>query len=243
MGSVDGMRCSGALLLAVALSVMGCGDDDGGLAADGGGPGVDAGTGGGEDAGGGGATDAGATGEDAGGGGATDAGGGGATDAGGPAPVEGCTEVGLELIGLVNAYRRDNGLPDIPASPSLCTVAATHTRDLADNSPHGGECNLHSWSDAGDWSACCYTSDHARASCMWDKPRELTDYPGNGYENSYAGSSDPASALAAWQRSGGHNAVILNEGSWAGMTWRALGADVHEGYAVLWFGAQDDPAR
>ncbi|HEY8429041.1 MAG TPA: CAP domain-containing protein, partial [Sandaracinaceae bacterium] len=166
----------------------------------------------------------------------------GAHDSGGPAPA-GCTAVGLELIELVNAYRADNGLPAIPASPSLCTVAAAHTRDLAENAPHTEPgCNLHSWSDRGSWTPCCYTPDHAAAQCMWDKPRELTEYPGNGYENAFAGRNDPQSALMGWQSSPAHDDVILNRGIWADRPWRALGADVHGGFAVLWFGHEDDPA-
>lgn len=165
-----------------------------------------------------------------------------APDSGRP-PPSGCTEIGLELIELVNAYRMDNGLPAIPASSSLCTVAAAHTRDLAENAPHTeAGCNLHSWSARGDWTPCCYTPDHAAARCMWDKPRELTDYPGNGYENAFAGSSDPHLALVGWQGSPAHDDVILNRGIWADRPWRALGADVHDGFAVLWFGHEDDPA-
>jgi hypothetical protein len=223
-----------AVLIVIAVLAWGCdgetpSDVDGGVRADGGtGPGID----------GGGTPDT-----DGGGTPGTDGGGTPGTDAG--APVTACSAVGLELIDLVNAYRADNGLPAIPASPSLCVVSSAHTRDLADHSPHTapGGCNMHSWSDQGDWSPCCYTPDHAEAQCMWDKPRELTDYPGNGYENAYRGSSDPAAALAGWMSSPGHNDVILNRGIWASQPWRALGADVHDGFAVLWFGREVDPAR
>ena len=160
-----------------------------------------------------------------------------------PGSLEGCSEVGVELIRLVNAYRNDNGLRDVPASPSLCTVASIHTRDLSENAPHANpDCNLHSWSDQGSWSACCYTADHAQGECMWRKPRELTVYPGSGYENAAGGVGSPAAALSGWQRSSGHNAVILNEGIWARQAWRAVGADVFGGYAVLWFGSEADPA-
>jgi len=162
------------------------------------------------------------------------------TDTGGP---EGCTADALELVDLVNAYRAENGLPAIPASPSLCTVATTHVHDLADNGPHlqPGGCNLHSWSDQGSWSPCCYTPDHAQAQCMWDKPSELSVYPGYGYENAASGVSSPAQALAAWKSSPPHNEVILNLGIWANHPWQALGADVHQGFSVLWFGEQVDP--
>jgi hypothetical protein len=160
---------------------------------------------------------------------------------GGP---EECSPEALELIDLVNEYRAENALPAIPASPSLCTVATAHVHDLNDNSPHTqpGGCNLHSWSDQGPWSACCYTPDHAQAQCMWDKPGELSIYPGNGYENAAYGVGSPAQALDLWKSSPPHNEVILNLGIWANYPWQALGADVYQGYSVLWFGAEPDPA-
>ncbi|MFV8750246.1 CAP domain-containing protein [Nannocystaceae bacterium ST9] len=158
-------------------------------------------------------------------------------------PPAGCTADAIELIGLVNDYRAENGLPAIPASNSLCTVATTHVHDLNDNSPHTqpGGCNLHSWSDQGPWSPCCYTPDHAQAQCMWDKPSELTVYPGYGYENAVSGIGTPAQALDAWKSSPGHNEVILNQGIWVDHPWQALGADVYQGFSVLWFGEQPDP--
>lgn len=158
-------------------------------------------------------------------------------------PPSGCAASAITLIDMVNAYRAENGLPAIPASSSLCTVAAAHTRDLAEHHPDTGSCNLHSWSDQGSWTPCCYTPDHAQAQCMWDKPRELSSYPGNGYENAFAGSDDPMAALEGWRHSAGHNAVILNQDIWADHPWGAIGADIHGGYAVLWFGEEADPAR
>lgn len=138
----------------------------------------------------------------------------------------GCTADALELITLVNEYRAENALPAIAASSSLCIVGDTHIGDLVANSPHSpASCNMHSWSDQGSWSACCYTSDHAQAQCMWDKPKQLTVYPSNGYENAAGGggSISPLQALNLWKGSPGHNAVILNEGIWANQEWRAMG--------------------
>lgn len=156
---------------------------------------------------------------------------------------EGCTAEAEELIALVNAYRAEKGLAAIPASPSLCTVGQTHVVDLQVNAPHTEPgCNLHSWSDQGSWSPCCYTPDHAQAMCMWVKPQELTVYPGFGYENAASGVGSPSQALDAWKASGPHNDVILNQGIWADHPWMAVGAGLHEGYAVLWFGEESDPA-
>jgi len=156
---------------------------------------------------------------------------------------EGCSDDAVELVMLVNAYRSENGKPAIPLAPSLCMVGDTHVQDLADNNPDAApECNLHSWSNAGSWSPCCYTADHAQAQCMWDKPTELTSYPGNGYENASRGAQSPAAALDLWKASPGHNDVILSQGIWSDYPWGAIGAGFHGGYAVLWFGQEADSA-
>ena len=154
-----------------------------------------------------------------------------------------CSAEALRLIDLVNAYRAENDLPAIPASPSLCAVGATHVDDLsAHPRDESAGCNLHSWSEFGDWTPCCYTPDHAEAQCMWDKPRELGPYPGNGYENAASGVTSAEEALAGWQSSPGHNDVILNQDVWAAYPWGAIGAGFAGGYSVLWFGVEADPA-
>jgi uncharacterized protein YkwD len=159
-------------------------------------------------------------------------------------PSTSCSTSALQLINLVNAYRAGSGLPAIPASPSLCTVASAHVRDLAEHAPHARPgCNLHSWSDKGGWAPCCYTPDHSQAACMWNKPRELTRYSGNGFENAASGVTTPDEALRTWRSSPSHDAVILSRDTWRSHPWRAIGADVYGGFAVLWFGEEADPAR
>lgn len=147
-----------------------------------------------------------------------------------------------ELYDLIIDYRSTLGLGDIPLSSSLTYVAQQHVNDLVENNPTSNNCNLHSWSDKGNWSACCYTADHAEAACMWDKPRELTDYTGNGYEIAYFQSNEatPEEALSAWQNSSAHNDVILNNGSWSNK-WNAIGLGIRGKYAVVWFGNEEDP--
>ncbi|WP_230467538.1 CAP domain-containing protein [Lujinxingia vulgaris] len=164
-------------------------------------------------------------------------------DAGDPDHPAWTTAEAFELYELIMAYRAENGLPELPLSPSLSAVAAAHVDDLnAHPETTDGECNLHSWSDQGSWTACCYTPDHAEASCMWDKPRELSDYPGDGYEISAMSTfMAPDNALRLWQNSPGHNAVILNEGSWS-TPWGAIGVGIAGQYAHVWFGREADPA-
>lgn len=147
------------------------------------------------------------------------------------------------LTDLIFDYRAQNGLPAIAMSPSLDKVASLHVADLERHVP-GGQCNNHSWSVNGRWSACCYTRDHAQARCMWDKPREITRgaYQGHGFEI-VCWSSDrmtPERAMTCWQRSAVHHNVILNRGAWRDTAWRAMGVRMSEHYAVLWLGMESD---
>jgi uncharacterized protein YkwD len=148
------------------------------------------------------------------------------------------------LASLVNEYRGEQSLHSIPISPSLTQVAEAHVKDLERNRPVGA-CNGHSWSPAGDWSACCYTADHAQAKCMWDKPREITRgaYKGAGFEIFYwtGGRATPEGALSSWKSSPGHHGVILNHGVWSTSRWQAVGVAISEHYAVIWFGQEPDP--
>jgi uncharacterized protein YkwD len=152
------------------------------------------------------------------------------------------TEEEKKLYDLIMAYRKDLGLPKIPYSPSLTKVAQLHVRDVVENDPVSDECNLHSWSSNGPWTPCCYTDDHAQAAGMWSKPRELTPYKGNGYEIAYAvsgGGANAAEALLGWQRSSGHNDVIINRGIWK-EKWNAIGIGIYKNFAVVWFGHEPD---
>ncbi len=146
-----------------------------------------------------------------------------------------------ELYDLIMQYRRTRGLPSIPLSRNLTYVAQTHVKDLTENNPVTDRCNLHSWSSNGNWTPCCYTSDHAQAACLWNKPRELTPYQGNGYEISFwsSGGATPRGSLASWQNSPGHNALIINSSYWQD-TWNAIGVGINGNYAVVWFGKEPD---
>ena len=147
-----------------------------------------------------------------------------------------------KLYDLIMAYRTEKGLPQIPMSKSLSYVAHQHAWDLEVNQPVKGNCNMHSWSSKGPWTACCYTPDHKNAKGMWEKPKELTTYTGNGYEISCSGSDELTAeeSLASWKQSVHHNNVIINEDIWKKHTWNAIGIAIKGKYAVVWFGKEAD---
>ncbi len=146
-----------------------------------------------------------------------------------------------KLYESIMSYRNSRNLPIIPVSESLTYVAQVHARDLADNNPVQGRCNLHSWSDKGSWRECCYTDNHAKAECMWSKPSELTAYSGNGYEIAAWSSEDISAeeALEIWKASPGHHACIINKGQWS-EPWLAIGIGIYEGFALVWFGNEKE---
>lgn len=152
----------------------------------------------------------------------------------------------VELFRLINTYRKSAGLKEIPASAKLTKVAQAHVRDLEENYTfsRSNRCNPHSWSDNGDWTACCYTNDHAQAQCMWDKPREIAGYASDGYEIAFYASSGatPGESLNGWINSDAHKPVIANLGTWSSVKWEAMGVGIYKRYAVVWFGMERDPS-
>jgi hypothetical protein len=151
----------------------------------------------------------------------------------------------MKLGEMINAYRKSKKLPAIPISASLSYVARRHVYDLDSNFKDNGRCNMHSWSSKGSWSSCCYTEDHKKAECMWNKPRELTSYKGNGYEIacSSTGNLTPAESLKCWKESPSHHAVMISSGIWKAHPWKAMGVGIYKGYAVVWFGEEPDASE
>jgi uncharacterized protein YkwD len=149
-----------------------------------------------------------------------------------------------KLYDLMMAYRKSKKLKSIPLSSKLSKVAQTHAHDLADHYKFDpkGECNPHSWSSEGKWTACCYTSDHKQAKCMWDKPKEIADYDSPGYEIAYYSSlgASAQEGLEGWKHSPGHNPLIINEGMWSKVKWQAVGIGIYKEYGVVWFGQAED---
>jgi serine/threonine-protein kinase len=109
-----------------------------------------------------------------------------------------------------------------------------------DDQPPGG---LHGWSDT--------PYRPADPDAMREAPARLgTGYPGEGHEISAYGYPDGDSALAAWQRSAGHDALLAERGGWADPGFAAIGVGLQTApgpgiYAGrvfhVWFGEVADP--
>jgi hypothetical protein len=149
-----------------------------------------------------------------------------------------------KLYNMINAYRQRYDLPSIPLSKSLSFVASTHVRDLYFHHPDQGSCNAHSWSDQGTWKPFCYPRDENKKSSVWDKPRELTEYKGKGYEIVYWENSATVidSIIAFWKSMDYFNSFLMNNGKWQGKRWNAIGIGIYENYACAWFGELADPS-
>jgi hypothetical protein len=156
------------------------------------------------------------------------------------------TQEEKKLYDMINEYRKEKKLPPIPFSAKLSLVAKAHAVDLSTNYAFSQDnpCNPHSWSDRGEWSACCYTNDHSQAECMWNKPREIAGYDSEGYEIAYIDSEGARAdrGLEGWKKSPGHNPLLINSGQWKQATWRAMGIGIHGEFAVVWFGQLEDPS-
>ena len=160
----------------------------------------------------------------------------------------GLSEAEANLYYLINEYRESLGLSKLSFSKSLTSVARAHVKDSHDYTPRlqlderGIQGNLHSWSNNGNWSGGAYTPDHEHAQIMWDKPSELTDYAGAGYEISVYHSIgiDPKLALDLWKSSPGHNEVIIGDNDWSFIT--TMGVAMDKNYSHVWFGGDEDPA-
>lgn len=166
-----------------------------------------------------------------------------------PTPHDALSLEELALYHLMMDYRATLGLAAIPLSKGLTTTAGRHVLDTRENIwatgmvlPEGA--NLHSWSDAP------YYGDHRAPQVMWDAPERIgAGYTGNGYEISAAGYGSIAAALAGWQGSPGHNAVIAQTGGWT-TPFLAIGIGVETSAGAgpyggrvyhVWFGHQADP--
>lgn len=149
----------------------------------------------------------------------------------------------MKLVELINRFRAENKQPSIGLSRSLSFVAKTHVNDLQMNKQDTSICNAHSWSNKGNWKACCFNNYVNSNDCMWDKPKELTPYNFRGYEMVYSeeGIVDVDSVFRLWRTTEEAADMLLTKNLHSDKKWLALGVGVSENYVSIWFGQRTDP--
>ena len=90
-------------------------------------------------------------------------------------PGDNVTAEETKLLQIINDYRAQNKLPQVPISKPLSIVANRHLLDIQKNL----KSLTHSWSD------CVYNfKDDKTWNCVTDAPKRLNvDFKGHGYEN------------------------------------------------------------
>ncbi len=153
------------------------------------------------------------------------------------------TQEEFKLYNLINDYRKAMNLHEIPLSRSLSYVAKQHAIDLVTNRPDTNTCNFHSWSDKGNWVACCFEKEIKDKSCMINKPGEITNYPGVAHEIVYWENKEANAerAFDQWRETIAARSVITNFKEWESYDWNAIGVGINKGFAIAWFGEELDP--
>jgi len=147
-----------------------------------------------------------------------------------------------ELVKMINEYRATFSKSQLNLSNSLCFVAHQHNTDLFINKPDTLGCNMHSWSEKGNWTPCCYNSSLEDKACLYDKPMELTDFPGSGFELIFWDSKN-ANAIDAfdfWRSIEYSRSVLLNENEPYEDVWKSIGVSIEGSYAIVWLSTFDD---
>lgn len=160
-----------------------------------------------------------------------------------PIPDQFCiSQQEYRLYSMINEYRARLALDPIPLSKSLSYVAKTHASDLAANYPMGEDCNMHSWSDKGDWKPFCFPADQDRKNDIKDKAKELTSYPGKAWEITYWDNTvlDLTMVMEFWRSIPYTANMMSNTGKWADTPWKSMGIAIEKGYVLVWFGQDVD---
>lgn len=147
-----------------------------------------------------------------------------------------------KLYSLVNSYRSKLALDPIPLSKSLSFVARIHAKDLATYYPMGDDCNMHSWSNQGNWKSFCFPAEQNRRNDIKDKAKEISGYPGKAWEITYWENSeaDVAFVLEFWNGISYSTSMIGNTGKWSDKEWKSMGVGIQDGYVLLWLGEEID---
>lgn len=154
------------------------------------------------------------------------------------------TKEEIRLAELINNFRKQNRLPEIPLSVSLTYVAKTHVSDLQINSPDTSICTTASWSNKGKWTPCCYNRYVLKPECMWDKPKELTSYNYRGYEIVHfeEGIVQVDTVFKLWRTTTEVMDMLLSRAGHSDKKWLAMGIGLSENYVSIWLGQRNDAA-
>lgn len=135
-----------------------------------------------------------------------------------------------ELFRLINEYRKQNNLSEVPESNTLYRIANRHLLDI----------NLNLKKLTHSWNDCEFNFNNSQTwKCIYDAPKKFDPaFSGTGYENVYynsKGKFTPAEALEGWKKSPLHNSAILNLESFKDTPWIAGGVAIDGQYANVWF--------
>ncbi len=150
-----------------------------------------------------------------------------------------------QLFDRINILLEEYGKSPLETSVSLFYVAHLHVDDLINNHPDTSICNLSSWSDKGEWTACCHNPFVPQQDCMWDKPDELTRYKYRGYELAayFEDEFNVDSVIRLWSNSKQVLDMLLTAGNFEKKKWVCMGVGMNEHYVSLWFGQRPDKAN
>lgn len=77
---------------------------------------------------------------------------------------------------------------------------------------------------------------------MQEKPHELTDYQGKGYEIIYWENKDATAdnAFDQWRTISVSRSLMTNFKKWEDFSWKAIGVAIEKNFAIVWFGEEMD---
>jgi len=148
----------------------------------------------------------------------------------------------IQLFSKINELRVTYGKEELQLSASLSFVAKTHVNDLLTNLPDTSVCGLSSWSDKGNWKACCYNAYIPTPECMRDKPKELTPYPYHGYElvTYFDDLINIDTVVSLFSDTKEVLNLILSQEDQGKKKWACCGIGINDHYVSVWFGQRKD---
>lgn len=147
-----------------------------------------------------------------------------------------------QLFESINIFLTENGKKPLQLSKSLSYVAKVHINDLQQNHPDTSICMLSSWSDKGEWTPCCYNAYVHDPDCMWDKPKELTNFKYRGYEIALF-FEEEFNADTVMQLLYSSNRVLdmlLTKGDYLSKKWVCMGIGINDNYTSIWLAQRSD---